>query len=119
MSRLGGSTHGGDPGMRACRGFSIVEMVVVSAIVAILAAVAIPVYTGYLKGQRQQAVGSLASSAAVAANAYYRRFNANPDSSKLGLFLPIPGKYKISVSGANVTVKDGSDTTIAKTLAYR
>lgn len=101
------------------KGFTLAEVLVVSIIIAALAAVAFPVYTALVRGQRQAAVENLASTAAIAANSYYRRYNQNPDSAKLGLFLPVPGKFKISVSGANVIVKDGSDITITSTVAYR
>lgn len=102
-------------------GFTLAEVVVVSAIVAILASVAIPVYTGYLTSQRQSAVDNLASTAAIAANSYLRRYNQIPTVAKLGLFLPVPGKYQITISSADTTVivKDASDLSIADTVFFK
>lgn len=96
------------------------EVLVTMIIVTVLAAVAIPLYSSYVAAQRQSAVESLAQAAAVAANSYYRRHNDNPDSAKLGLFLPVAGKYWIQVADPNVTVRDAtSPTTIFSTVRYR
>lgn len=101
------------------KGFTLAEVIVVGAIVAILAAVAVPLYTGYLTSQRQSVVDNLASTAAVAANSYFRRYNLAPDSARLGLFLPVPGKFKISVTSTTVIVRDASDLSITSTVAFR
>lgn len=84
-----------------------------------MAAVAVPIYTGYLRSQKLENVKNLAQAAAIAANAYYRRHDSFPDSAKLGLFLPDPTKYRISVADPNVTVTDASDGTITSTISYR
>lgn len=87
--------------------------------VTALAAVAIPLYSSYVAAQRKSAVENLAQAAAIAATAYYRRHNDFPDSAKLGLFLPIAGKYRISVTDPFVTVRDAGDTLILSTVRYR
>lgn len=102
------------------RGFVLVEVLVVSVIVAILAAVAVPLYTGYVRAQRVETVQQLAQAAAIAANAYYRRNNVDPTTvDQLGLFFPDPTKYQVLLSGDNVTVRDASDNTIAYSLNFR
>jgi prepilin-type N-terminal cleavage/methylation domain-containing protein len=104
------------------RGFTLTEVLVVGAIVAIMTAVAVPVYTGYVRNQRQEMVENLAQAAAVAANAYFRRTGLDPatDGSNLGLFFPDPTKYTVSVDqGANtITVRATDDATITKILSY-
>jgi len=99
------------------QGFSLVEALVVAVIIGILAAVAIPTYTGFINDQRVQTLNSLAETAAASANAYYRRIqsmtavptpilkNATP------LFLYFDdAKYTITWAGTNITVteKNGS-----------
>jgi type IV pilus assembly protein PilE len=46
------------------RGFTLVEVIVVAVIVAVLAAIAIPLYTGYIDSSRQNVVQNAAGSAA-------------------------------------------------------
>ncbi len=46
------------------KGFTLVEVIVVAVIVAVLAAVAIPLYLNYIKNARQQVVDNGASSLA-------------------------------------------------------
>lgn len=109
--------------MRSSRGFTITELLVVGAIVAILAAVAIPMYTGVVSNQKQKVVENLAAAAAVAANAYWRRTGADPavNGSNLGLFFPDPTKYTVSLdTNANtITVRESADATVTKTLSYQ
>jgi prepilin-type N-terminal cleavage/methylation domain-containing protein len=101
-------------------GFTLAEVLVVSTIIAILAAVAIPVYTGYVRSQRQAVVENLAQTAAVAANAWYRRHNTDPTIADLNLFMPVEGKFHIFIEGANIIVRDTSASPIAAdTLNYR
>lgn len=98
--------------LREQLGFTLMEVLVTMIMVAILAAVAIPLYSSYVTAQRKSAVDNLAQAAALAATSYYRRHNDLPDSAKLGLFLPVPGKYLISVADPNVTVRDASNPSV-------
>lgn len=87
--------------------------------VAILAAVAVPVYTGYVTNQRQEVVTNLAQTAAITANAYLRRTGNNPTVAELGLFLPDPTKYTITMeAGRTIRVRETADATITKTVSY-
>jgi type II secretory pathway pseudopilin PulG len=100
--------------------------VVVGAIVAILAAVAIPMYAGFIRDQRQLTVNNLAETAAAAANAQWRRTGTpltdctiTPNVAPLNLYFNATN-YSVAVSGVNIVVKDLKNTTItSSTVAYR
>jgi prepilin-type N-terminal cleavage/methylation domain-containing protein len=99
--------------MRSQRGFVLAEALVVAVIVAILAAVAIPVYTGYVTSQKQSVVTNLAQTASMAAGIYVRRTGASPaTAADLKLFYDAT-KYTITVDGGarTITVTDLSDPT--------
>ena len=105
------------------KGFSLVEVIVVAVIVAVLAAVGIPMYRGYINSQRQSTVSNLAETAAAAANANWRRTSAviaNSDlypNNTLGLYYN-NSSYSITVAGNVITVKDLSSSTITSTATY-
>lgn len=108
------ATPASRPASYQSSGFTLAEVLVVSVIVAILAAVAIPVYTNYLQDQRAEAVDNLANTAAVAAFAYYKRTGDLPDDfADLNMFLP-DASYTITIAGENVTVTnaDGLSRTV-------
>jgi prepilin-type N-terminal cleavage/methylation domain-containing protein len=98
-------------------GFSLVEAIVVAAIVAILAAVAIPVYSGFLHDSRQRAVDELAQSAAAAADGYFRKTATAPDLTDLNLFYD-QGKFTVSVDATNVTIQMIGHAEHTKTVRY-
>jgi prepilin-type N-terminal cleavage/methylation domain-containing protein len=102
------------------KGFTLVEAVVVSVIVAILAAVAIPLYMSYLSNTRQESVNQLAQTAAAAANNFYRKTSANPALADLNLFYDA-SKFTVTVSGAGgtVTVTLVSPSGFTQTVSYR
>lgn len=87
-------------------GFTLVEVLTTTLIVAILAVVAIPVYSGYVTRQRQDMVKNLAATGAVSANLWYRRHNSPPDSARLGLFLTDPSRYSVRVENGWVIITD-------------
>jgi prepilin-type N-terminal cleavage/methylation domain-containing protein len=99
------------------RGFTLVEAIVVAAILAILSAVAIPSYTNYVRSQKREVARGIAQSGAAAANIYFRRTgNPPPDSASLNLFLSDPARYTVAIQGNFIVVTDVSnpaDTLIA------
>lgn len=99
-------------GMPRLSGFVLAEVITVAVILGILAAIAIPVYSGYLRNQKRSVAKNIAHSGAAAANIYCRRVDCTatpPDSASLKLFLAEPTRYAISVSGDYVIVTDISD----------
>lgn len=90
------------------------EVLVVSVIVAILAAVAIPIYTGYVDGQRRTVVKALAETGAVSANIFYRRHGRAPTLAELNLFLSDPNRFSITINSSRVIV---NDTTVSPPIS--
>ena len=86
----------------------LIEVIVVSVIVAVLAAAAIPLYNEYIRAQKRSAAKALAQSGAVTANIFYRRTGGNPDSSQLNLFLSDSARYDVRVHGRFIVVTDTS-----------
>lgn len=81
-------------------GFTFLEAITVSIIIAILAAVAIPTYNGYVTNQKQLVVTNIARSASVTLSSYFRR-NGPPPETDAGLkaliSIPDPSQYEILV----------------------
>jgi prepilin-type N-terminal cleavage/methylation domain-containing protein len=99
-------------------GFTMVEVIVVAVIVAILAAIAIPSYNGFIRDSRQEAVNNLAETAGAAADIFYRKTNTDPDISDLNLRYD-PAKFNIYFSGSNVAVNMVGHTGITKSVPYK
>ena len=108
------------------RGFTIVEALVVAVIMGILSAVAIPMYSKYMRSQKLEAAKSIAQAGAAAANIFYRRTGADPtDVASLKLFLSDPARYTIQITTINTDhfidvtdVSNPSDPLLAR-VKYR
>lgn len=68
------------------RGFTLIELMVVVIIIAVLAAIAIPLYTGYIKNARTSEGTARLGSIMTAAKAYYQRYNMWPDDGDNGFY---------------------------------
>ena len=96
--------------MKAQRGFTLIELMIVVAIIAILAAIAISQYQDYLIRSQVSEASSLADGVKTAVAEYYNNYSAFPSENALaGLPAPasIAGKYVSSVEVAS----DGTITT--------
>ncbi len=76
------------------KGFTLVEVIVVAVIVAVLAAVAIPLYNGYIADSRMDVAENIAGSAASACGATLQQF---PNNSRAGTYtgpttIPFPSR---------------------------
>jgi type II secretory pathway pseudopilin PulG len=113
------SPHDRTPAMG---GFTFVEIIVVGIIVAILAAVSIPIYSGYVTYQRNQAATSVAQTASVTANSIFRRLGAgHPTTAELvaAFFLPNAAQFTITVSGNQVNVAENSNPSIPVSVSVQ
>lgn len=91
------------------KGFTLIELMIVVAIIAILAAIAIPAYQDYLIRSQVSEGASLAAGAKTAVSEYYANYGTPPTSNaQAGVDATITGTY---VSG--VTVATPGKITIA------
>ena len=99
------------------QGFTLIELMIVVAIIGILAAIAIPAYQDYtIRAQATEGL-SLASGAKAAVAEYYQDSGNWPiDNNEAGLALPnqIFGKYTtgVTVAGQTITVTYGNSANV-------
>lgn len=92
-----GKCPGSVPMPTRSRGFVLTEVLVVSVIVALLAIAAIPMYSGYITSQKEQAAMAVAQTAAITASSIYRRTGNVPSKPDLNAALAIPNAAKFDI----------------------
>jgi len=111
------------------KGFTLVEVIVVAVIVAVLAAVAVPLYNGYIKDSRMNVVQNFAGTVATAISATNQQGGTLPAdgpyaSGALLTFtgqnavnntLKIPNEVNIVIADPSVTVIHNADATVTAT----
>jgi type IV pilus assembly protein PilE len=87
---------------RPQRGFTLIELMITVAIVGILAAIAYPSYTNYVKrGYRSEAIAQLNDAAARMERFYAQnnRYDVGTDLTKIGaIAASTTGKYSLTVT---------------------
>lgn len=99
--------------MKNKKGFTLVEMIVVVAIIGVLAAIITPIVMGYVRKSRQKACNADAKSIFTHLASYTEElhFNDDTDSLKDGIYY-----YGTAVSGASnsplldAKIKEGADS---------
>jgi type IV pilus assembly protein PilE len=115
--------------MRAARGFTLIELMTVVAILAVLAAIALPLYSGYVRNSREGAlVSNIATIEVFEEDFRLRTGNYQPSAYDGGpdADLTLLGwqpqaddgtTYTITVAGAtyDVTATDTTGVTVCRT----
>jgi len=98
---------------RNSKGFTLIELLIVIAIIGILAAIAIPAYTGYTRKAKVQEVIHSMGAVKTAVMAYYTETGSGPAVNnatdiKRDLGVDVPIKYLTGENGISVTWDSGN-----------
>ena len=111
--------------MKAQKGFTLIELMIVVAIIAILAAIALPAYQDYVARSQVSEAMTLSSGAKTAVTEYYADKGAFPTTNAMAGLAgasSINGKYVASVTvGANgvITAKMKGSGSVSSKVAGR
>lgn len=104
------------------KGFTLVEVIVVAVIVAVLAAVAIPLYNGYIRDSRINVANNIAGSVASAAGATFQQGLTVPQGDLDSVVvmpglngtdnvINVPAGYTVTIADPAVTCAHSSGAT--------
>ena len=98
---------------KAQKGFTLIELMIVIAIIGILAAIAIPAYQDYLIRSQVSEGLAMASASKAAVSEYYANHGSWPfdnEAAGVGSAADIDGKYvsAITIAGGGITVDFGN-----------
>ena len=96
------------------KGFTLIELMIVVAIIGILAAVALPAYQDYTTRAKVSEVVLAASSARTAISEYVAASGAFPSSASAGSIATQSSKYVASLVYANTSASAGVVTVTAQ-----
>ena len=82
--------------MKKQQGFTLIELMIVVAIIAILAAIAIPAYRDYLVRTQVSEGASLTGAAKVAVDEYYANYGVAP-ATNTAAGLPLVPRSKVTM----------------------
>ncbi|MEZ0272537.1 MAG: pilin [Methylophilaceae bacterium] len=105
---------------KAQQGFTLIELMIVVAIIGILAAIAIPAYQDYTVKAKVQEGVSLASPAMTAVGVACSEADLSASSDNASLQLPTPANIALNAKYINSVTVDGVSTTSATiTIDYK
>lgn len=94
----------------------MVEVIVSAVIVAVLSAVAVPIYRGYVDQTEQETVDNLAVTAAASARSFRQKTGQTPAVNDLNLFMVDPARFTIGINAGTrtITIQDNQSSRTAQ-----